>query len=222
MELEELKGLWSDYHTKLDENLVLNRRILKEIHLGKAKSRMRRLMILRMAEALWFLVIVIALWAFIAANLSPSAPTIAALVLNVFSTIGLAGSIGQLALIGTVDYSGPVTRIQRQLAKIRAHGIAVVRLLFLSLPFYMAYILLGFKLFFNVDLSLHADRHWLIVQVIISLVLIIPAVWLSRELSFKGTSHKWVRRLIDDSGDNPIAAAVRLLDEVREFENEDD
>jgi len=33
MELEELKDLWNDYHKKLDRNLKINRRILKEIKL---------------------------------------------------------------------------------------------------------------------------------------------------------------------------------------------
>ena len=133
MELEELKKSWSDYHEKLDRNLRLNQSILKEINLNKMKSKMRRMMTFRVAEALCFLVIVIALWGFIAANLSLSAPIISALILTIFGTIGLAGSIGQIILIGKIDYSSSVILIQKQLARIKSHGIQALKLIMFSI-----------------------------------------------------------------------------------------
>jgi len=222
MELEELKDLWNDYHKKLDRNLKINRRILKEINLGKMKSKMRRLITLRIAESTWFLVIVIALWAFVAANFSLSAPTISALVLNIFGTIGLAGSIGQIALIGVIDYSSSVTSIQKQLARIKSHGVQIFKLLILSIPFYMSYVFVGFKLLFKIDLYASADRNWLILNIVISLCLIIPTLWFYRELSPRTTTRNWVKRLVDDSGGKEITAAVEFLDEIEKFENEDD
>ena len=118
MELEELKSLWSDYDKKLNKNLKLNLNILKELNLDKTKSNMRKMMIRRIAETLCFLITVIALFNFIAANFSLSAPTISACILNIFCIIGLAGSIGQIALVGMIDYSGPVTSIQKQLSQL--------------------------------------------------------------------------------------------------------
>jgi hypothetical protein len=222
MELEELKDLWNDCHKKLDRNLKINRRILKEMNLDKMKSKMRRLMTLRIVEAMWFLVIVIALWAFVAANFSLSATTISALVLNIFGTIGLAGSIGQIALIGVIDYSSSVTSIQKQLARIKSHGVQIFKLLILSIPFYMSYVFVGFKLLFKIDLYASADRNWLILNIVISLCLIIPTLWLYRELSPRTTTRNWVKRLVDDSGGKEITAAVEFLDEIEKFENEDD
>jgi hypothetical protein len=222
MELEELKNLWSDCHKKLDRNLRLNCTILKEINLNKMKSKMRRLITFRAAEALCFLVIVIALWSFIAANLSLSAPIISAFILTIFGTIGLAGSIGQIILIGAIDYSNSVILIQKQLGRIKSHGIQALKLIMLSIPFYMSYIFLGSKLLFKIDLYASADRNWLILNIIISLCLIIPTLCLYRELGTKATTHNWVKRLISDSGGKEITAAVEFLGEIETFENEDD
>jgi hypothetical protein len=222
MELEELKKMWNDCHKKINRNLKLNRRILKEINLDKMKSRMCRLMTFRIAEALCFLIIVIALWTFIAANPSLSAPTISALILNVFATVGLAGSIGQIALIGMIDYSSSVTSIQKQLGRIKSHGIQISKLLFLSIPFYMSYVFLGSKLFFKIDLYASADRTWLILNIVISVCFIIPALWLYRELSSISTTRNWVKRLAVSSGGKEITAASEFMDEIEKFENEDD
>jgi hypothetical protein len=222
MELEELKNLWSDCHKKLDRNLKLNRTILKEINLSKMKSKMRRMMTFRAAEALCFLMIIIGLWGFIAANLSLSAPIISAFILTIFGTIGLAGSIGQIILIGAIDYSNSVILIQKQLGRIKSHGIQALKLIMLSIPFYMSYIFLGSKLLFKIDLSASADRNWLILNIIISLCLIIPTLWLYRELGTKATTHNWVKRLISDSGGKEITTAVEFLGEIETFENEDD
>ena len=221
MELEELKNLWNHYHKKLDENLNFNRSALKEMKLNKMKSKMRKLMTLRIAEALWFLVIVIALWGFIAVNFSLSAPTISALILSIFATIGLAGGIGQIALIGMIDYSSSVTSIQKQLGRIKSHGVQVLKLLFLSIPFYMSYVFLGFKLIFKIDLYSSADQKWLILNIIISFCFVIPALWLYRELGLKTTTRNWVKRLISDSGGKEITAAVEFMHEIEKFENED-
>ena len=220
MELEQLKAVWSDYNQTLDKNLKLNRSILREMNLDKAKSKMRTLMILRSAEALLFLVIVIGLWNFIADHFFISAPTISAFVLNVFGTIGLAGSIGQIALIAMIDYAGPVTSIQKQLAKIKSHNIQILRLVILSIPFYMAYIFFGFEFFFAVDLYEVADQKWLIANFIFSFCLVWPTLWLYKELGMKATTRKWIKKLIDDSGGKQITAAVEILNEVEKFEDE--
>ena len=219
MNLEQLKDVWNDHDRKLDKNLKLNLRILREMNLDKTKSKMRTLMILRIAEASFFFIIVIYLWIFIADNFFISAPAISAFVLNVFATVGLAGGIWQIALIGMIDYAGPVTSIQKQLAKIKSHGIRILKLIILSIPFYMAYIFLGSKLLFGIDLYEFADFKWLAANIILSLCLIFPTLWLYKELSMKAPTRKWVKTLIEDVGGKQITAALEILNEIEKFED---
>ena len=220
MEFEDLKAQWRDYHQRLDRSLSVSRRLFKEVRMSQLKAKLRRLLALRVAETLCFLIITIALGAFIGTHLSPSAPTVSASILMVFAIIGLSGSIGQIALLGSFDYVDSVTSLQRQLARIQTHAIGILRLLLLSVPFYLSYVFLGFKAFFNIDLYLMAHRPWLILNLVLSVGLIVPVFWLYRELSFKATSHSWVRRLIKDSGGKSVAAAAELLEEIEMFEQE--
>jgi len=220
MELEKLQTIWSDYDKKLDKSLQFNLRIFHELNFGKTKARMRNLMIIRILEAVCFLIIVVALWKFIAVNFFISAPTISAFILSVFSIIGFAGSISQIALMGMIDYAGPVTHIQKQLATIKSHSVQLLRLLILSIPFYMSYTFLGFKVIFDIDLYPVADPKWLIIEMVISIGLIIPTLWLYRELGLKPIKRAWIKQVIENSGGKQIMAAVELLNEIKKFENE--
>lgn len=220
MEPEQLKAVWSDYNQKLDKNLRLNQRIVRQINLEKVRSGMRTLIILRSVEALIFLAIVIGLWNFISLHFYLSAATISAVVLNVFATIGLAGSIGQIALITKTDYTGPVTSIQKHLAKIRSHNIQIFRLIILSTPFYLAYIFLGFELFFDIDLYASADHNWLIANIILSFCLTLPTLWLYKQLGPKAATRNWVKKLIINSGGKQTSDALEILDEVEKYEDE--
>ena len=221
MDIEGLKAIWSNHDKNLDRNMKLNLSTLNELNLKKTKSKMHNLMFRRIAEALCFLVVVMALGSFIASNLSLSAPTISALILIVFGIIGLIGSIGQIILVRLINYSDPITLIQKQLAQIKAHSVQVFKLLILSIPFYMSYIFFGFKLIFGTDLYAVADTKWLIVQFIISLSLLVPTQWLYKQLCKKTTTHNWVKKLIEDLGGKQISKAVDFLEEIEKFKMEE-
>lgn len=220
MELDELKSIWSRYDKKLDKNLKLNIRVIKELNLDKTKSNLHRLMVLRMAELLFCLMIVISLGDFIGSHIWDPQFAIPAFILNVFAIIGLAGSIGQIALIGQIDYSDSITSIQRKIEKIQSHMLMMLKLLILSLPFYIAYIILGFKLFFDIDAYAHFDHNWWVANIIFSVALVPLAMWIYRKLSFKNDDHSLIRKLIDGTGGKQITAAAHFLYEIEEFEKE--
>lgn len=222
MELENLKEQWRDYHQKLDQAITLNQHLFKEIRVDKVRGQLRGLLVWRVAEALCFLAIVIALGRFIAANLTLAAPMVSACILMVFGLIGLSGSIGQIALLATLDYSHSVTSLQRQVARIQTHALGVLRLFVLSIPFYLSYVFLGFQWLFNVDLYASAHRPWLILHFILSLGLVFPVLWLYRELGFRNSHHSWMQRLIHDNGGRTLAIASGLLGEIDELEGKGD
>lgn len=222
MELDQIKSLWNDCDEKLNKNLKLNTRILNEINLNKTRSYMNKILFRRVIETLVFFILVMALFTFMGNNFSLSAPFISACILNVFCIIGLIGSISQIVLIKGIDFSGPVTSIQKQLSQIKSHGIRILKLLFLSIPFYTAYIFLGYKLVFGIDLFQYADTKWLIFNFTLSLCLIVPTIWLYKQFSKKGPTSKWIKSMMEDAGgEKQIASALKLLWEIDNFEKEE-
>lgn len=217
MDLENFKNRWAGHQRRVEANLKINRNVIQEINLNEAKSEMRKLAVKRLAEVMCFLAAVTALWNFIASHALASAPTISALILSVFGTIGLMGTVRQIALVRRIDYSGPVTEIQGQLTLIRSHGIQVFRLLILSVPFYLTYVFLGYKVLFDVDLFLYADPTWLQVEIIVSLCLVVPTLWLYRELGLNTTRRRWIKQLIEGSGGRQTVIAIEFLQEIKEF-----
>ncbi len=221
MEIDQLKEIWKEHEKKLDEHITLNTRLFEKVNLDRARATMRSLLFVRMAEVLCFLILTIALFGFIAEHLSVSASTISALILVLFAMVGLIGSIGQITLIGMIDYSGTLLNIQNQLIRIRSHSIQLLRLIILSVPFYMAYIFLGFKVLLGIDLYSVVDLKWFVAQIIFSLLLIGPALWLFRELNPKRMSHPWIRKFVPPSGTGQITQTLELLNEIEEFRRED-
>ena len=220
MNLEELKSSWKNHEIQLNEDFEFNTKKLKEAQMKKSKIHMRKLLFFRVVEAIIFFVIATALWGYIVNHSGFSAPVISAVILNLFSHIGFAGSIVQIVLITRVDYSEPVLDVQRRIAKVQSHGVSLLRLLLLSVPFYLAYIFLGWELLFGFDLFPNMDLTWFIIQIIFSALLIAPTFWLIRELGKRVPNYRWIRHLRENAAGRQAVAAVGFLNELNDFQND--
>lgn len=152
MNLEQMQSVWQAHSEKLDESMSLNKKLLQKIQAEGNKSELNKLILTRAIEGIVFFCIVLSLGTYMASSWSLTAPVVSAFVLNVFAIVGLAGSIGQIALLSKIDFSKPMKEILNDLIAVRTHSLNVFKLLILSAPFYMAYIFLGYDLFFGVDL----------------------------------------------------------------------
>ncbi len=220
MELDQLKNTWAAYHKKLDRQLHLNQRILREMKLDKVRSGMRGLVIKQTVGAGITFIMIAALYGFIINHFSFSAPTVSAAVLAVFALVALIGIIGQISLAQTIDYSQPVIDIQQQLEQIKGHNLRFFRITMLSGPFYMAYIFLGVYLFTGVDFFPQADAHWFTFQLLFSGAMLIGVLWFNYEIGRKPPRYRWARKLVENIGGKEVIAGMSFLRELREFENE--
>lgn len=152
MNLEQMQTMWQAHSEKLDESMSLNKKLLQKIQAESNKSELNKLILTRAIEGIVFFCIVLSLGAYVASSWSLTAPVVSAFVLNVFAIVGLAGSIGQIALLSKIDFSKPMKETLNDLIAVRTHSLNVFKLLILSAPFYMAYVFLGYDLFFGVDL----------------------------------------------------------------------
>ena len=152
MNLEQMQSMWQVHSEKLDESMSLNKKLLQKIQAEGNKSELNKLILTRAIEGIVFFCIVLSLGTYMASSWSLTAPVVSAFVLNVFAIVGLAGSIGQIALLSKIDFSKPMKETLNDLIAVRTHSLNVFKLLILSAPFYMAYVFLGYDLFFGVDL----------------------------------------------------------------------
>ena len=137
--------------------------------------------------------IIVSLWQYIVSDFAFSAPTISAMILNVFAIIGFAGNIGQLVLITQLDFSSPVKDLQRNMYRVFSHKLQVTRLVLLSVPLYMAYTFLGFGVLFSVDLYQYLSEQMVMFYAVSTAILFIITVWLLSQLTYKNITTPWVK-----------------------------
>jgi hypothetical protein len=107
------------------------------------------------------------------------------------------------------------------LEEIKLHYLRSFRLPVLMLPLYMAYVVVGLNLFFGVDVLARPDASFLWTNLAVSLVFVVPAVWVLRNLSFKNTDNPVIRALVHGNGGKQMVAALEFLKALQEFEEEE-
>ena len=221
MELEELKQTWAAYHSKVDQQLHLNQRILRETKLDKVRSRLRGLIINRTISASVIFLIISALYAFMATHFSLTAPTVSAAVLIVFFTIILISNIHQIALAQRIDYAQSVITIQQQLEEMNRHALCFLQLFLFSAPCYLAYIFLGVYLLTGVDFYPQADANWFTFQLLFSGAMLIGVLWFNYEIGRKPPRYRWAKKVVENIGGREIVIGMKFLQELKEFEKEE-
>lgn len=220
MELDQLKDTWAAYHKKLDRQLHLNQRILREMKLDKVRSRMRGLVVKQTVGAAIVFLMILALNGFIVNHLTFSAPTVSAAILSVFAILMLIGIVGQVIIAQTIDYSRPVVKIQQQLESIERHNLRYFQITMLSGPFYMAYIFLGIYLFTGVDFYPQANPTWFTSQLLFSGAMLVGVLWFNYEIGRKPPRYRWARKVVENIGGKEVVTSMSFLRELREFEEE--
>jgi hypothetical protein len=221
MELDELKQTWSEHARKLDRILSLNLLGLKTAQLDKTRSALGRFKAFRVFETLVGILILIPLGSYIADRISIPTLAIPALVFAASVLVPVIANIRQLILLGRISYADPVTTIQRKLEEIKLHYLRSFWLPVLMLPLYMAYVVVAFNLLFGVDIIAHGDATFLWVNLAVSLVFVVPAVWVLRHLSFKNTDNPVIRALVHGNGGKQMVAALEFLKALQKFEEEE-
>ena len=217
MTKENIQSLWGNYSSGLQNSLNINTSTFQSIDAKTPKNILNSLLIRRIIESLLFFLFGGLLLRFSIENSSTIHYVISGLILLVFCMVGLTGSFMQIIVILRLDYSKPITTFQIQLEKLKLYSLQTLRLIFLSIPFYSAYMVIGFKALYNVDIVANADSRWLIWNLILTILFIPLSIWLYRILNYK-TNKRWVNKLIVDNGGKQIHSAIQFLQEIEEFE----
>ncbi|GAB3919280.1 hypothetical protein [Larkinella terrae] len=223
MELHELQTMWNEYDKKLDDSLKLNRQLFRELKLDKAKSKLRTLMNVKIAE----LIVQFIMGGFLIWYMVKSAgklPFIAtALVLLGFVLVGMVLSLKQVFIIKQIKrgYSGAIAPLQKKLEKLKILLVQYVKWSYLPIPLSPLFTVLGAEIWFKYDFFANksGDFWWWCFG--IGVLLFAFVAWLNHQLNQETIKPFWVRNFLNGSGWSQINAANAFLKEIENFEKED-
>ena len=220
MEDIDFRNLWNNHSSNIQTNLEVNFTSLKNANFKSTRLQLNKLVFRRFAEALVFLVIAVLLLVFNIRNYSVPQYLISGVILCFFSIIGAIGNFWQIVLIIRLDYSKPVTEFLIQLEKLKIYSLQTLRLFFLSIPFYSAYIIIGYKVLFNYDIYGNANSNWVLWNLFLSILFVPFSIYVYKKLRLDAKSN-WVKKLIADNGGKQIDSAIQFIDELVEYKKND-
>lgn len=218
MENDEVKAAWQTLARRIEHQDAINLRLLRESRLDKARGSLRPLFwgqLMQIGLGVGMVALGVACWT---RNLHVPGYLLAGLVVHAYgiACIALAGIT--MGLIGTIDYSAPVLKIQKQLTLLRKFyafgGMAV------GLPWWIMWIVVVIAF---AGLGGNVPRGDTPAWVWISLgvgVLGLLATWGVYRWSRRNGYEKLAKWLQDTATGASLRKAQALLDEVREFERE--
>lgn len=118
MELDELKTAWQKLGRQLERNEEVNLKLLADRKLTRARTGLRPLFwgqLLQAALGVFLIVLGVACWT---RNIHVPGLLVSGIIVHAFGVANVALAGLTMGLIATVDYSAPVLRIQKQMARL--------------------------------------------------------------------------------------------------------
>jgi hypothetical protein len=217
-DLDEMKEVWTAHDEWL--SIRLNRELLKSATLSKAHSATRRLSWALGLEALLWFVIIVSLGSFISRHVAEVRLSLCAAALDVYAIGMLAATIRQIVALRQIDYSRPVTAIQKQLAMLRVLRIRITQRALLGGTIVWApFLIVAARAFLGLDL-VNGLWLWLWANVAFGLCLIPLALWLSKRFGERMGRFPFVQRVMNDLAGRNLNTASEFLAKLSGFEAE--
>ncbi|MGH1365154.1 MAG: hypothetical protein ACRBF0_16455 [Calditrichia bacterium] len=217
MDLDNLKQAWQKQEKQLQNSWKLNLELLRTINLDKAKSRMDSLTRITAITLVFYLGSALLFAFFAVQNIGKMQFVLSGGLLAFWASLIASGSMRQLGLIAQIDYSEPIPVLQKKLETLKLVILRYLRLGVWILPFYMAFVVIGFKVLLGIDIIAFGDTKWLIVQAMLSIAFIPLTIWLYKKLSPENINKEWVNTLLKGAG-SQISDALECIKKIEQFE----
>ncbi len=219
-EFNELQQIWHRQEQRLQQQWQLTRKRFREQGMDQARHLLDRSIRLRSIELLAWVAVQIGLGAFIGTHWQLAAPTVSAGILFMFSILGIIGVASEIQRMKAIDFSAPILEQQRALENVRTHRLLYFRLSMISVPLYLAHVFFWCELLLGFDLYPVADPIWLISNIILSVLLIYPTIWFTRQLAPNAQRGPFLERFVQRFGGKSLNQALKQLNQLQEFEVE--
>ncbi|HMQ69354.1 MAG TPA: hypothetical protein PKA90_10340, partial [Ignavibacteria bacterium] len=220
METTDIKNIWKSHDNLLERSMRLNILCIETIQSQKSKSELKPLLFLRIFEAAVHIVIALFLGSFLKDVFSNINIAILLGAVLLFVIYSLILCIRQIAIIIQINYSESVTDIQQKLSVLQTHVLDYFKLVFLVIPFWFVYPILGLYLFASTDIMSALPSAWWTGNIIVSIIFIFFSIYAYTQISYKNINKRWVRFFIKNAGGKSVEKAMEFLNVIEEFKDE--
>ena len=218
MELDELKAAWQSLDRRLQQHDAINLQLFKDTKLEKARSSLRPLFwgqVLQMLLGIGLIALGVACWT---RNTSVPGLLVTGILVHAFGVITTAAAGITIGLMGNIDYSAPVLKIQKQMTRLLR--FYTVNANVCGLPWWIMWVLVvvAFAGLGQVDPQATTPA-WIWISLIIGVAGLLGTwcfpLWKRRTPA----QHPREDARIADGADG-IRRSQRILDEITQFEKE--
>ena len=211
--------LWKEQYEKIDQSLAINKQLLKEVISHKAQSALQSLSRFKsrgVVAAVIYLVLLGTVLSFAIAHYSSAANYFVVSIAAIFlvNVKVLYDYIKHLIWINNIDYNGSITSIQQKLIRIELSIFQHTRFMFLQLPFWTTFCLSDKWFPQSVSLA------YVIFQLSFTSLFVYLAYFFYKNLTLQNANKKWVRALINGSGEKHLMKAMEFYNEIENFKHE--
>lgn len=203
MELEEIKKLWSEQDKSLDNVMAINTQLLKHTSVNSMKSLLKPFTRYNVFEFISNGIFAIILIGFLVDHYNALRFALPALILLGVSIYTLIQNVIVLKQIQTVDYTTPITTIQKKIASLKLYTIRQANLLYVLIPvFYACFAIVAAEGLLRLDIFIFPTEQ-LIYQLLGSCLIAPIVVWFLKKFPDKG-----------------IESALKFVESIEKFEEE--
>ncbi len=212
----EMKSIWDAYDRKLEKSLKINFRLLEDLQVTKAKSKLNALLSIKITGVVFGVIWLLFLGVLVGGNHFKNVYfSASALILMVFNIIAIATYIRHVVLISQVDYMESIANSQSKLAELQLSTIRATGFLWLQLPFYTTF-------FWNSEWLTKGDPGFWLIAFPITILFTALAIWLYKSIKPENLHKNWVKKLLAIGIEYKYAIeAGDFLAEIEEFKKDE-
>jgi hypothetical protein len=219
MEVDDLKLAWAELDKRVATTQALAVSLLRDNRMSKMRGSLRGLVLVIAFELImsWFAMIWLA--RFLIGQPESWLLMTSTIILAGASVVVIVASIWQLAIIGRLDYSSPVVKIQHDIASLRTARLQVTRwILLLSPLLWLPGLIVTAQGVIGFDIWKHFGPRWVISNFVLGLVCVPVAIVASRRIVSRHGSSWIVKRIADELAGISLRNARQQLEEIAQFE----
>lgn len=221
MNLDDMQQLWAEHDKRLDQNLRLNVKLLREVHLGHARSVLGRLQLMIAIEFATDAVFVLWLGSYAVHQISEPRFGLPGALLFLVWTGFLALSLRQLERVRRLNFCAPVAVLQRELESVRVLSARNTKWRLLLAPALWApLVIVVLQAFLGVDAWQTPGTGWVLANVFFGGVLSPVLFWICRRYAESLLRLRFVQGIVANISGRCLERARERLDAIAEFEKE--
>jgi len=215
MESVNIEKIWKAYDQKLEKSLQVNQKLVEEVQTQKAKSKLKSLILGKVA-----LLILCLGWAIFLGVVFTTAVRISFVFLAVSAGVGVITTllfifyyIYHIVLIIEIDNSESIMETQEKLATLKSSTLQLIRYEFIQAPFYTTWYL-------DILLRHNPGNLFWFIQIAVIAALVLLTGWWIKNVSIRNADKKWFKWFTDGTGWESVVKAGEFMREIEAFKRD--